>query len=314
MLLLEPVPEDDDVPPALEPLLGLPVVMPSSFRHFSRSLPVMPRHLLLELVLGEAPGALPVEPVALLPDAPPEGPVLCANDTLESAKSAAAVAALRSFSVIFTIPPYLLELDPLELGLLELEPLELGLLELGLWVLLLPVEPLLDGLLLDDDGLLELEVPPPALLPDLPIAASHSWREIEPSLFLSTDENVGVEPLAPLELDVPPAELDVPPAELELGEDVAPPAALGLEELGEDELGEAEELDAPPEAPPEDLLLSVALGLALDAPPLVPDEVLWAAATPASANRAAAVAVPTTLSIMCEFLLGDGRLGELHRQ
>ena len=91
MLVLEPVPEDDDAPPALEPLLGLPVVMPSSFRHFSRSLPTMPRHLLLvlpeaallpvelgELVLGEvllgepALGALlPVEPVALLPDAPP---------------------------------------------------------------------------------------------------------------------------------------------------------------------------------------------------------------------------------------------------
>jgi hypothetical protein len=87
MLLLEPVP-DDDAPPALEPLLGLPVVMPSSFRHFSRSLPTMPRHLLLELVLGElvlgepllgelvlgelALGApLPVAPVALLPDAPP---------------------------------------------------------------------------------------------------------------------------------------------------------------------------------------------------------------------------------------------------
>jgi hypothetical protein len=91
MLLLEPVP-DDDAPPALEPLLGLPVVMPSSFRHFSRSLPTMPRHLLLELlldasllgelvlgelvlgevVLGEALGALlPGEPVALLPDAPP---------------------------------------------------------------------------------------------------------------------------------------------------------------------------------------------------------------------------------------------------
>src|SRR5512145_531639 len=88
MLVLEPVPEDEDAPPALEPLLGLPVVMPSSFRHFSRSLPVMPRHLLLELVLGElvlgelllgelllgelllgelASGELlPVEPVALL--------------------------------------------------------------------------------------------------------------------------------------------------------------------------------------------------------------------------------------------------------
>ena len=92
MLVLESVPEDDDAPPALEPLLGLPVVMPSSFRHFSRSLPTMPRHLLLELVLelvlgelllgesllgelvlGEvALGALlPVAPVALLPDAPP---------------------------------------------------------------------------------------------------------------------------------------------------------------------------------------------------------------------------------------------------
>jgi hypothetical protein len=86
MLVLEPVPEDDDVPPALEPLLGLPVVMPSSFRHFSRSLPTMPRHLLElvldapllgelvlgEAVLGEALGALlPVAPVALFPDAPP---------------------------------------------------------------------------------------------------------------------------------------------------------------------------------------------------------------------------------------------------
>jgi hypothetical protein len=101
MLVLEPVPEDDDAPPedddappALEPLLGLPVVMPSSFRHFSRSLPTMPRHLLLEVVLDEpllgelvldepllgepalgevALGALlPVEPVAPLPDAPPD--------------------------------------------------------------------------------------------------------------------------------------------------------------------------------------------------------------------------------------------------
>jgi hypothetical protein len=80
-------------------------------------------------------------------------------------------------------------------------------------------------------------------------------------LFLSTDENEGVEPLAPL---------DAP--------------------LGEEELGEAEEeLDAPPEALPDDLLLSVALGLALD--PDLSDEVLCAAATPASAKRAAAVAV-----------------------
>jgi hypothetical protein len=142
--------------------------MPSSFRHFSRSLPTMPRHLLLvlpeaplellpvalgevllgelllgelllgelllgelllgelllgELLLGEL---LPVAPVELLPDAPAappdvlsellpvapalvpaapdEEPVLCASDTLESANSAAAVAALMSFNVISVVP------------------------------------------------------------------------------------------------------------------------------------------------------------------------------------------------------------------
>jgi hypothetical protein len=93
MLVLLPVePEEvpvlEDAPPvALEPL---PVVMPSSFRHFSRSAPIMPRHLLLgelvpdelvpdELAPGEgvagevgpaAPVLLPAAPVALLPDAP----------------------------------------------------------------------------------------------------------------------------------------------------------------------------------------------------------------------------------------------------
>ena len=176
--------------------------------------------------------------------------------------------------------PYLLLPDPLLDGLLlEPEPLELG--ELGDMLPLLEDDPLLDGLLLDGLLLLlEPEVPPPAELPPLSfIAASHSVREIEPSLFLSTDENVGVEPLlTPLEL-LGEEELEVPPAEL-----------LGDEELGEEdeELGE-EELDAPPDALPEDLLLSVALGLALE--PLVPEEVLCAAATPASARRAAAVAV-----------------------
>jgi hypothetical protein len=104
VLLLEPVPEDDDAPPVLEPLLGLPLVMPSSFRHFSRSLPTIPRHLVLEVVLDEPllgelglgelllgklglgvlllgelvlgelvlGELLPVEPVALLSDAPPD--------------------------------------------------------------------------------------------------------------------------------------------------------------------------------------------------------------------------------------------------
>ena len=67
--------------------------------------------------------------------------------------------------------PLLLEPVPeLESGL-EPMPLELG---LG-GVLLLLEDPLLDGLLLLGDGLLGLEVPPlELLLPDLPIAASHS--------------------------------------------------------------------------------------------------------------------------------------------
>jgi hypothetical protein len=163
-----------DVPPALEPpvaplLLPVaplllppeeePLVMPSSFRHFSRSVPTMPRHLLL--VPPAALPVLPLEPV-LLPaapeDEPPEAlsdeplpdalgvellllpdalgvellllpdalgvellllpealgvelllpdalgvelePELCASVTLDSAKSAAAVAALMSFRVI----------------------------------------------------------------------------------------------------------------------------------------------------------------------------------------------------------------------
>lgn len=282
-VLLPELPAPEDAPRGA--LAPLPEVMPSSFRHFSRSAPIMPRHLLLDELVPEepAPGEgvalevpaaplpvapvllLPVAPVALLPDAPDE-PVPCASDTPDSAKSAAAVAAVRSFSVIFAMPPYLLVPDPLLDGLLlEPEPMPPELGELGEVVLLLPEAPLLEGLLLD--GLLvEPDVPPPALLP-LPlsfIAASHSCRETEPSLFLSTDENVGVALLlAPLEelgeaeelLDVPPAELlDVPPAEL---------------------LGDADDL-------------SVALGLALE--PLVP-ELVCAAATPASARRAAAVAV-----------------------
>jgi hypothetical protein len=120
---------------------------------------------------------------------------------------------------------------------------------------------------------------------------------------LSTDEKLGAD--EELELGEAEEELDAPPEALP---DDLLSVALGLE-LGEEELGEAEEeLDAPPEALPDDLL-SVALGLELDpdAPLLVPDEVLCAAAMPASAKSAAAVAVPTTLSIMCEFLLG--RLG-----
>ena len=49
----------EEVPPALEPL-----VIPSSFRHFSRSEPTMPRHLLL--VLPEAPPEPDVPALLLL--------------------------------------------------------------------------------------------------------------------------------------------------------------------------------------------------------------------------------------------------------
>ena len=151
---------------------------------------------------------------------------------------------------------------------------EIGLLGEGL----LLGELLLGELLLDVPPLEELE-----LLPDLLKYASHSCREIDPSLFLSTDENVGVELL---ELLAPPEALGEDDEEDELGE-----AALGEDEellLGEDEL-----LEAPPEALPEDLLLSVALGLE-ELLPLV----LCADATPASAKSAAAVAVTTTFNFI----------------
>jgi hypothetical protein len=113
-----------DVPPVLAPVP--PLVMPSFFRQSSRSVPVMPRHLLLMvpvvlLVLPLAPGVelvppgvpeapLPVvaalEPV--LPLIPPdEDPEVCAMETLASARSAAAVAALMIFSVMSVLPPYL---------------------------------------------------------------------------------------------------------------------------------------------------------------------------------------------------------------
>jgi pimeloyl-ACP methyl ester carboxylesterase len=199
---------------------------------------------------------------------------------------------------------------PLLLGEVELLPDELGD-ELG-------DELLGDGLLLG-----ELLLVPPLeelLLPDLLKCASHSAREIEPSLFLSTAENDGVELL---ELLAPPEALGEDDEEDELGEDELGEAALGEDEelLGEDELleappealpedlllsvalgveelllGEDELLDAPPEALPEDLLLSVALGLEELLLSLLP--VLCADATPASAKSAAAVAVTTTFNFI----------------
>ena len=301
------------VAPVLAPL-G-PLVMPWSFRHFSRSAPSMPRHLLLTLppavpplaalpeallpVLGEfALGRLLLElPLPELPyEEPEEEPVPCASAAPDSAKNAAAVAALMSFKVIrCSFLRYLLPLpeEPLEPELVpdpllpELEPpMPLP----GVVVLLpLPDDPLPE--------LLPLEPVPPleaAPEPDLLKCASHSARDTCPSLFLSTDEKVGVEELEAPTLEDPPAALG---EDDELDE---PPAALGEDELEEPpvELGD-EELEAPPEALPEDLL-SVALGLELldpDAPVLEPEEPeLCAIATLASAKSAAAVAVPTTLN------------------
>ena len=232
------------------------------------------------------------------------------------------------------MPPYLLL--PEELGdELLLEPVPE--LELPMPLLLGEVELLPDELgdelgdeVLGDELLLgELLLVPPLeelLLPDLLKCASHSAREIEPSLFLSTAENDGVELL---ELLAPPEALGEDDEEDELGEEELGEAALGEDEelLGEDELleappealpedlllsvalgleelllGEDELLDAPPEALPEDLLLSVALGLEELLLPVVP--VLCAAATPAMARSAAAVAVTTTFNAM-KFLLGE---------
>src|SRR5439155_6274194 len=102
--------------------LELPLVMFSSLRHCSRSVPVMARNLLLvvlldaptealplvsllalPLVLGVvAPTLDPVDPEALPPALP--AALLCAAATPASAKSAAAVAVLTSFNII-GVPP-----------------------------------------------------------------------------------------------------------------------------------------------------------------------------------------------------------------
>jgi hypothetical protein len=323
-VLLEPV------PPALEPL---PVVMPSSFRHFSRSVPTMPRHLLLvlpeaplellpvalgEVLLGEVllgelllgvlllPVAplelLPVAPLseellpvapALLPVLPPpmppdDEPVLCASVTLESARSAAAVAALMSFNVMSVFLPYLLVPDAPPL---LPEPMPDPLVpapELGSFGVLLPDAPLLGVLLLVPLLGVLLLVPPPeaAPEPDFLKCASHSSREICPSLFLSTDEKLGVCELAPLEAPAFGA-LEVPPEALS-GDLLSVAPALEPEDL----------LSVAPALEP-GALLSVAAALEPeDLLSAAPAPVLCACATPASAKSAAAVAVPTTLNNM----------------
>lgn len=171
-------------------------------------------------------------------------------------------------------PVELPELEP-ELPLLEPEPMPLLL------------DPLLGGVLGDVVGLGEVlllplaPAPAPVLEPDLLKCASHSAREIWPSLFVSTDEKLGLEEL---ELLAPP---DKPPLE--------PDAALPPEVDAPDDgvLLELEPL-APEAAGDDDL----------SAPPEVLDEELCASATPDSANNAAAVAALRTLS----FNIGDTSL------
>lgn len=299
------------------PALAPPVVMPSSFRHFSRSAPSMPRHLLLALpdalllpVLGEFALGKPLDELPLegLPYEEPEEPELCAKAAPDSAKSATAVAALMSFKVIrcsflrylLVLPEEPLEPEPMPDPLLpELEPpMPLpGCLAAPL-LLPLPDAPLPDAPLPE---VLPLELVPPleaAPEPDLLKCASHSARETCPSLFLSTDEKLGVEELEAPALAAPPEALG---EEDELDE---PPVALGEDELDvppEVLLGEEDELEAPPEALPE-ALLSVALGLELlepDAPVLEPEEPeLCAIARLESAKSAAAVAVLITFNDM----------------
>ena len=139
---------------------------------------------------------------------------------------------------------------------------------------MLPLEPVLGaGVGVGDAGdVLVLPLVPPVAAPepDLLKWASHSARETWPSLLVSTDEKLGAVvlplpdmPLLELLPEVPPAALlpEVPPLAL-LPE--LPPAADGVDE------------DVPP-------------------PVVLPDDELWAAATPASANSAAAVATLTNL-------------------
>jgi hypothetical protein len=143
--------------------------------------------------------------------------------------------------------------DPDELGLVA--PLEAPLLGvLGEVVELLPEPVVLEP------------VAPLAPDPDLLKWASHSDRDIWPSLFVSTDENVG----AMLE----PAPLDDVPAE-----PLAPPAAEPLE---------------PDDIPDEPLepLEPDAEGVLL-----LPEDELCAMATPDRAKRAAAVALVTSFNI-----------------
>lgn len=188
--------------------------------------------------------------------------------------------------MVFALPaaPAGLPLEPM-LPLLEPElPALLGeLVELG-----------------DED---ELELPVPALEPDdLLKCASHSEREICPSLLVSTDEKLGLDELL-LEPDMPLDEPEVLDPELE------PPDAA----LPEDDLSDDEPVELLPEAAGEDDEEPDAAGED-DEEPLLPDadgvddDELCATATLDSANSAAAVAALRTLrfSIRDSFKGGEG--------
>ena len=116
-------------------------------------------------------------------------------------------------------------------------------------VLPLPIEPV-ELLPLEPDVPEELVPPLLELEPDLLKCASHSEREIWPSLFVSTDEKLGCEALLLLEPELGEVLLDEPPAapvddlpldELPLadGEDDELPLADGEAELPDDDLSSA---------------------------------------------------------------------------
>jgi hypothetical protein len=128
--------------------------------------------------------------------------------------------------------------------------------------------------------------------PDLLKCASHSERDTWPSLFLSTEEKLGVEELL-LEPDAPPVEpLVLEPPEAALPEDLE--VSDEPDELLPEAAGEDDEPDEPDE------LLPDAAGEDDELPPDAAgedeDEELCATATLDSANNAAAVAALRTLS------------------
>jgi hypothetical protein len=163
-------------------------------------------------------------------------------------------------------------------GVLELPELPVELpLELPEPMLpLLEPAPLVLGEVGELGDVVELLPPLAAPEPDLLKCASHSERDTWPSLFVSTEEKLGVEELL-LEPDIPlllePLVLEPPeaalPDDLEVSDEP--------DELLPDAAGEDDEL--PPDAAGED-----------------EDEELCATATLDSANNAAAVAALRTLS------------------